>query len=94
MPADRDCNVKGTLGAGGDRLYYVPTDPEYQQISVDPARGERLFCSDEEARLAGWTRPPGARSRRPGQRYRRRIVVLTLSSRTASSIRPPRITCM
>ena len=58
--ADRDCNVKGARSAAGDRVYYVPTDPEYQQITIDPARGGRLFCSDEEARLAGWTRPAWA----------------------------------
>lgn len=52
----RQCNVKGTLGADGQRLYYVPTDPEYQDIAIHPDRGEHMFCSDEEARLAGWTR--------------------------------------
>jgi endonuclease YncB( thermonuclease family) len=53
----RDCNVKGALAADGERVYYVPTDPDYKQLAIDPARGERLFCSDEAARLAGWTRP-------------------------------------
>ncbi len=52
--ADRDCNVKGTINADGRRIYYVPTDPDYQQVAIDPSRGERLFCSDEDARLAGW----------------------------------------
>ena len=56
--AVRDCNVKGAIGADGERVYYVPTDPEYKQIAIDPKRNERLFCSDEAARLAGWTRPP------------------------------------
>jgi endonuclease YncB( thermonuclease family) len=60
VTARRDCNVKGTLSAAGLRVYYVPTDPEYQQITVDPKHGGRLFCSDEEARLAGWTRPAWA----------------------------------
>jgi len=58
--AIRDCNVKGAINEGGERIYYVPTDPEYKRVAIDPKRGERLFCSDEAARLAGWTRPPMA----------------------------------
>jgi endonuclease YncB( thermonuclease family) len=54
----RDCNVKGVIDARGERYYYVPTDPSYEQIKIDRQRGERLFCSDEAARLAGWIRPP------------------------------------
>jgi len=53
----RDCNVKGVITDGGERVYYVPTDHEYKRLTIDPARGERLFCSDEAARLAGWIRP-------------------------------------
>lgn len=57
-PSDstRDCNIKGVIGADGQRLYYVPTDPPYGSITIDPKRGERGFCSDEEARQAGWRR--------------------------------------
>jgi hypothetical protein len=47
-------------GVAGERVYYVPTDPEYQRIAVDPGRRGRLFCSAEAARLAGWTRPPAS----------------------------------
>jgi endonuclease YncB( thermonuclease family) len=52
----RRCNVKGALGPAGERTYHVPTDEEYEDVVIDPARGERSFCSDEEARAAGWTR--------------------------------------
>ncbi len=51
-----DCNVKAVIDRG-QRLYYVPTDPEYDQIAVEPAQGGALFCSDEEARQTGWHRP-------------------------------------
>ena len=56
----RSCNVKGTLGPAGERVYYVPTDQGYDEVAIDPARGERSFCSDEEARAAGWSRPDDA----------------------------------
>ena len=52
----RRCNVKGALGRAGEAIYYVPTDQDYDQVAIDPARGEQMFCSDEEARAAGWTR--------------------------------------
>jgi endonuclease YncB( thermonuclease family) len=60
--ADRRCNVKGVVDAAGQRVYYVPTDPGYREIAIAPERGERLFCSDEEARTAGWARPTGSSS--------------------------------
>jgi endonuclease YncB( thermonuclease family) len=53
----RRCSIKGTLGRAGEAIYYVPTDPDYDKVAFDRARGERMFCSDEEARAAGWTRP-------------------------------------
>jgi hypothetical protein len=58
----RRCNVKGALGPGGGAIYYVPTDEEYDHVAIDQARGERMFCSDKEARAAGWTRPGEAPS--------------------------------
>jgi endonuclease YncB( thermonuclease family) len=58
----RRCNVKGALGPAGEAIYYVPTDEDYDQVAIDQARGERMFCSDEEARAAGMTRPSEAPS--------------------------------
>lgn len=57
------CDVKGVLDAGGQRIYLVPLDPGYADIRVDPTRGDRLFCSDEEARIAGWARAGEVASR-------------------------------
>ena len=57
-PSDstRTCNVKGVVNPDGQRVYYVPTDPEYRATSIDPQRGDILFCSDDAARQAGWRR--------------------------------------
>lgn len=54
--ATRECNVKGVFGADGQRVYFVPTDAEYGALSIQPEQGEKMFCSDDEARLAGWHR--------------------------------------
>ena len=40
----------------GRRTYFVPTDEGYESIDVDPSRGDRYYCSDEEARRDGWRR--------------------------------------
>jgi hypothetical protein len=59
LPSERDaCNVLGITDAQGRRFYYVPTDPGYNDLTLDPARGDASFCSDEEARSEGWRRPP------------------------------------
>ena len=44
------------MSADGDRLYYVPTDQAYQSVAVELSKGDRFFCSDEQARQAGWRR--------------------------------------
>lgn len=48
------CPVKATATAAGERIFFVPTDADYESVTVDAARGERLFCSVEAARAAGW----------------------------------------
>jgi len=53
----RRCTIKGVTGSAGEPVYYVPTDAAYPEIAVDADGDGRMFCSDEEARAAGWTRP-------------------------------------
>lgn len=52
---DEDCNVKAVV-SGGEKLYYVPLDPGYKSISVEPANGDQMLCSAAEARHLGWHR--------------------------------------
>lgn len=55
-PADEACPVKAVVLADGRRVYFVPTDETYDSITVDPAKGDRRYCSDEAARKDGWRR--------------------------------------
>lgn len=49
------CNIKGNISYnGGKRLYHKPGDPDYADTRISAARGERWFCSEAEARSAGW----------------------------------------
>jgi endonuclease YncB( thermonuclease family) len=52
------CVVKGAIKEDDQRIFYIPSDEQYEQITIDPDKGERMFCSDDEAILAGWSRFP------------------------------------
>jgi endonuclease YncB( thermonuclease family) len=50
------CLIKGNVGRSG-RIYHLPGSASYQRTRVDGSRGERWFCSEDEARAAGWRAP-------------------------------------
>lgn len=50
------CSIKGNVSKGGKRIYHVPGGRFYDQTRIDTSRGERWFCSEAEARAAGWRR--------------------------------------
>lgn len=51
------CRIKGNVSYnGGNRIYHLPGQRYYDKTVVTEARGERWFCSEEEARSAGWRR--------------------------------------
>lgn len=52
--ADTKCRIKGNVSRGGERVYHVPGGRHYDQTRIDPSKGERWFCSEAEARKAGW----------------------------------------
>ena len=49
------CRIKGNISNSG-RIYHVPGGYYYQRTGIDESRGERWFCSEAEAREAGWRR--------------------------------------
>ena len=54
-PNPASCRIKGNIGASG-RIYHVPGGKHYDRTRIDESRGERWFCSEAEARAAGWRR--------------------------------------
>ena len=50
------CNIKGNIGSSGKRIYHVPGGRYYGRTRIDTSRGERWFCTEGEARAAGWLR--------------------------------------
>ncbi len=56
-PDSGDCRIKGNISwDSGARIYHLPGDEYYEQTSIVPSEGERWFCSEDEARAAGWRR--------------------------------------
>ena len=51
--APAGCAIKGNVTRNG-RIYHMPWSPWYAKVVIDPARGERWFCSEKEAVAAGW----------------------------------------
>ncbi len=52
-PVPGDCAIKGNISSGG-KIYHRPGQEHYAETGIDPARGERWFCTEAEARAAGW----------------------------------------
>lgn len=54
--APRDCRIKGNISRSGERIFHLPGQRFYDATVIDTRRGERWFCSEAEARAAGWRR--------------------------------------
>ena len=53
----RDCKIKGNISYNsGRRIYHMPGDRDYERTRITTSRGERYFCTEAEARAAGWRR--------------------------------------
>jgi hypothetical protein len=51
------CNIKGNISySGGAKIYHMPGQRDYASTIISTSRGERWFCSEDEARAAGWHR--------------------------------------
>ncbi|MEI4233600.1 thermonuclease family protein [Roseovarius sp. D22-M7] len=55
-PANAGCAIKGNIGRTGTRIYHLPGQAFYARTSIRVAAGERWFCTEAEARAAGWRR--------------------------------------
>jgi endonuclease YncB( thermonuclease family) len=53
-PATASCQIKGNISRSGERIYHVPGGRDYGPTRIDKSKGERWFCSEDEARKAGW----------------------------------------
>ena len=50
------CRIKGNINRKGERIYHMPGGEWYDQTRIDSTKGELWFCTEAEARAAGWRR--------------------------------------
>ncbi len=56
---DPECIIKGNISTENPTMYYfLPNCAPYAQIKIDAERGERYFCTEEEAVEAGFEKSP------------------------------------
>ena len=47
--------IKGNISLRtGERIYHLPGQQHYEKTEINPAAGERWFCTEDEARANGW----------------------------------------
>lgn len=50
------CQIKGNISSSGEKIYHLPACPYWSKTVISEEKGERWFCSEEEAKGAGWRR--------------------------------------
>lgn len=53
-PPDPTCAIKGNVNSKGEKIYHVPEGQFYERTDIKPEEGDRWFCTEEEARNAGF----------------------------------------
>lgn len=54
VSSSETCNIKGNINSSKEHIYHVPGCASYNQTIIDPSKGEKIFCTEEEALTAGW----------------------------------------
>ena len=53
---DFGCQIKGNISSKGVRIYHLQGQEQYEPTRISTLKGERWFCSEAEAKAAGWWR--------------------------------------
>lgn len=48
------CLIKGNISQSGDKIYHLPSQKYYDKTTIDTSKGEKWFCTEEDATAAGW----------------------------------------
>ncbi len=48
------CKIKGNISSSGEKIYHMPGQQFYDKTVIDTSKGERWFCTEQEAVNAGW----------------------------------------
>lgn len=48
------CNIKGNISSSNEKIYHTPGQKYYDKTVIDETKGERWFCTENDATSAGW----------------------------------------
>jgi len=48
------CSIKGNISSSGEKIYHTPDGTHYSKTKITEQKGEKWFCSEEEALRNGW----------------------------------------
>lgn len=48
------CQIKGNISSSSEKIYHLPGQRYYDRTVIDEGKGERWFCSEDEAQKSGW----------------------------------------
>jgi endonuclease YncB( thermonuclease family) len=51
---NQGCPIKGNVNKKGEKIYHLPWQNSYLKTKIDMTRGERWFCTEQEAENSGW----------------------------------------
>ena len=54
IPPDWNCAIKGNISSNGTRIFHVAGQTFYARTGINIGKGERWFCSVDDAIKAGW----------------------------------------
>lgn len=49
-----ECKIKGNVNSKGEKIYHVPGGRYYDKTDITPSKGDRWFCTEQEAVNAGF----------------------------------------
>jgi cold shock CspA family protein len=57
--ANPNCVIKGNISwNAGKKYYHLPGMEDYENTQIDLKKGERWFCTEDEAKANGWVKAP------------------------------------
>lgn len=48
------CRIKGNISSSGEKIYHIQGQKYYDKTVIDQSKGEKWFCTEDEAQTAGW----------------------------------------
>ena len=48
------CSIKGNISSSQEKIYHIPGQKYYDKTVIDESKGEKWFCTEDEASSSGW----------------------------------------